>query len=103
MSTIVMTIGAAFVTCFMQWWVALSCMKTLALLSGIEGTILLASAISPPFEDMEKPPKGCIRKIIWQFTEGARLNYPMKYNSLYFNLGLLLLTASFIFSALGDA
>jgi len=79
----------------------LDCVKAIALFLGLEGTALLASALSPPYDEMEVPqPKGILGRILWQFGEGNDLAYPIRYNPVYFYLGLLLLALSMVLTAI---
>ena len=100
MFTIALSLSAALVTCLVHSYAGLSILKTAILFSGLEGTILLAFAISPPYKDMEQVPKGFFRKLIFPFVDGRGLNYPVNYNYVYFYLGLICLAISFVCTAL---
>lgn len=83
-----------------EWYVGLAVLKAVALFFGLEGTVLLSSAISPPHGDMEEMPKGIIKKFLWPFTDGRRLNYPFHYNHVFYYGGLVFLAISFVLSAI---
>lgn len=100
MSTIFLSIVAIALTVTVKSFVGIGFLKLSALFCGLEGTVLLASSISPPHGDMEEMPKGFLKKLHWSFTEGARMNYPFRYNAVYFYSGLILLALSFVLSAL---
>ena|SRR5438105_2617011 len=96
MSVVILSTVAVLITFVLKSWAHLAVLKTAVLFLGLEGTVLLASAISPPL-DIERPPKG-LKKLTWWFAEGGRLNYPMRYNPVCFYLGLLFMAASIMFS-----
>lgn len=100
MSVVLLSLLSVLVTLVVKYCASITVLKTAALCCGLEGTVLLASAISPPHGDMDEMPKGIIKKLIWPFTDGRRLNYPFRYNHVYYYGGLLLLAISFVLSAI---
>lgn len=78
------------------WDIAI--VKTVALFLGLEGTVLLASALSPPYDQMTEKPKNVFKVIVWSFTQGRDLGYPINYNPVFFYGGLLFLALSLIVS-----
>jgi hypothetical protein len=96
---IALSLLAVFITVAVNWYASLAALKTAALFFGLEGTVLLASAISPP-DDMEEMPKNLLKKFMWSFTEGRRLAYPTHYNPVFFYGGLVFLAVSFVLSSI---
>ena len=96
-----LSIAALIIAAFMHLKVGVAVITAIALFLGLEGTILLASALSPPYEYMElERPKGFLKRLRWEFTVGRSLNYPVNYNPVFFYGGLLLLAVSFVLSAI---
>jgi hypothetical protein len=100
LSTIVLSVVVVLLTLAVKWWAGIALVKAAALLVGLEGTVLLASAISPPHGDMEETPRGLLKKLAWPFIEGRRLAYPIRYNAVFFYGGLAFLAISFVLSAI---
>lgn len=100
MPTIVLTIIAGLLTLVVKCWVGIGVVKTAALFCGLVGTVLLASSISPPHGEMDEMPKGFFKRLSWPFTEGSRMNYPFRYNAVFFYGGLAMLALSFVLSAI---
>lgn len=98
MFLIALSLVATLLTSLVKLCAGLTVFKTVGLFLSLEGTVLLAWAIPPP-DGMEEGPKGLFKRLIWQFKEGRRLNYPMRYNPVCFWLGLLFLAGSFVLSA----
>ena len=99
LSAIALILLAALLTGAIKWYASIAALKAVALFFGLEGTVLLASALSPA-GDMEERPKGLRKKLVWSFTEGRRLNYPINYNPVLFYCGLLFLAVSFVLSSI---
>lgn len=99
MSEIALSLLAVFITVAVQCYASLTALKTAALFFGLEGTVLLASALSPP-DDMEEMPKSLLKKFMWPFTEGRRLAYPIYYNPVFFYGGLMCLAFSLVLSSI---
>ena len=79
---------------------SIAIIKAAVLFLGLQGTIFLASALSPPHDAMKLyRPKGLLRKLKYELTEGRKLSYPINYNPMFFYGGLLLLALSFVLSA----
>lgn len=100
MSTIVLTLVAVFLTTAVEWYACISALKAAALFLGLEGTVLLASALSPPLGRKEEIPRDFLKMLLWPFTEGRHLAYPLEYNPVFFYGGLVFLAASFVLSAI---
>lgn len=100
MSIFLLSLLSALITVAVKCYASIAVLKAVALFFGLEGTVLLASAISPPHGDMEEMPKGLINKFLWPFSDGRRLNYPFNYNYVYYYGGLLFLATSFVLSAI---
>jgi hypothetical protein len=100
MTAIILSLLAVLLTVVVKWYAGISVLKAVALFFGLEGTLLLASALSPPHGDMEEMPKGILKKFLWPFTDGRRLAYPIRYNPVFFYGGLVFLAASFVLSAI---
>ena len=100
---IALTIAALVIATVMWLIVGVAIIKAIALFLGLEGTILLASALSPPHDAIELArPKGFLKGLRWEFTEGRTWNYPVNYNRVFFGGGLLLLALSFVLSAIPE-
>ena len=96
---IVLSLVALAIAVFMQLVVGIAIIKAVVLFLGLQGTIFLASALSPPHDEMKLyKPKGLLKKLKYELTEGRDLNYPINYNPIYFYGGLLLLAISFVLS-----
>lgn len=83
MITIALTVAAVALAILVKLYTDITILKAAALFLGLEGTVLLASALSPP-QDIEEMPKGLLGAIVWSFTEGRRLAYPTRYNPVFF-------------------
>ena len=103
MVLITLSFAALIIAALMQLIVDVAIIKALALFLGLEGTILLASALSPPRDEVTTArPPGILSGLLWQFKEGRELNYPINYNPVFFYGGLLLLATSFVLSSIPD-
>lgn len=100
MSIILISFLSVLITVAVKYFANIAVLKAVALFFGLEGTVLLASAISPPHGDMEEMPKSLIKRFLWSFTDGRRLAYPIHYHPVYFYGGLLILAISFVLSAI---
>ena len=96
----VLTVIAVFLTIAVWSYASISALKAVALFFGLEGTVLLASALSPPHGDMEEMPKGILKMLLSSFTDGRHLAYPIRYNPVFFYGGLVFLAVSFVLSAI---
>ena len=96
----VLTLIAVFLTMAVWYYASISVLKTITLFLGLEGTVFLASALSPPHGDMEEMPKGFLKMLLWSFTDGRHLAYPTRYNPVFFYGGLVFLAVSFVLSAI---
>lgn len=95
---IALTVVAVLVTVAVAFLACVATIKAVMLFFGLEGTALLASALSPP-TDMEVPKqKGILKRVSWWFTEGRGWNYPVHYNPVFFYGGLFLLALSMVLS-----
>ena len=101
MVLITLSFAALVIAALMHLLVGVVIIKALAIFLGLEGTILLALALSPPRDEMNiaRPPR-ILRGLLWEFKEGSGLNYPIHYNPVFFYGGLLLLAAAFVVSAI---
>lgn len=91
----------AVITGLVAWLSNAPPLTDLALFCGLEGTVLLASMLAPPPGDLRGDPKhGIIAQLLWPFTEGRGLSYPIHYNPIYYRGGLLLLAVSMVLSAI---
>lgn len=100
---IVLTFVALSIAAFMQLVVGVAIIKAFALFLGLQGTIVLASALSPPHDTIEiDRPKGSLKRLRWEFTVGRTLNYPISYNPVFFYGGLFLLALSFVLSEIPE-
>ena len=99
MITIALTVAAVALALVVKLYADITILKSVALFFGLEGTVLLASALSPP-QDIEEMPKGLLGAIVWSFTEGRRLAYPVRYNPVFFYFGLGFLAVSFLLSSI---
>lgn len=101
MAVIVPSFIALLITIALKWYVGIATIKTVALFLGLEGTALLASALSPPHDDIRvEQPKRFMKRLAWSFTEGRGLAYPIRYNPVFFYGGLLFLAASMVLGAI---
>ena len=97
----VLTLVAGFVAVAVKFVASVATIKAVALFLGLEGTALLASALSPPRDQMKVDrPKGILKMVLWQFTEGRKLNYPIHYNPVFFYGGLAALALSMVLSTI---
>lgn len=101
MLTIVLSAIALSLAIAVKYYWSVTVLKFIALLLGLEGTVLLASALSPPYDQMSEKPKALHKLIVWSFTEARSLGYPISYNPVFFYGGLLLLAVSMILSVIG--
>lgn len=99
MSAIALTLLAVLLTVAVKWYASIAALKAVALFFGLEGTVLLALALSPP-DDMEEMPNGLLKKFVWSFTEGRHRAYPIHYNPAFFYGGLVFLAVSFVLSSI---
>ncbi len=98
-TVIALSFAALAIAVFMKLVFAIATIKAVVLFLGLQGTIFLASALSPPHEEMKLArPKGLLKRLRYEITEGRNLNYPINYNPMYFYGGLLLLALSFVLS-----
>ncbi|MBI1990885.1 MAG: hypothetical protein HYS65_14420 [Betaproteobacteria bacterium] len=96
----VLTLIAVFLTMAVWYYASISVLKAITLFLGLEGTVFLASALSPPHGEMEEMPKGFLKMLLWSFTDGRDLAYPTRYNPVFFYGGLVFLAVSFVLSAI---
>jgi hypothetical protein len=82
-----------------KYYACITDLKVGALFFGLWGTALLASALSPP-DSIDEMPKGILKKVVWSFSDGRRLAYPIHYNPVFFYGGLVSLAISFVLSSL---
>ena len=103
MAVIALTLVVILVTAAVKFWASVATIKAVVLFLGLEGTVLLASAFSPPHAGMEVPKqKNILKWAWWWFDEGRGWNYPVHYNPVFFYGGLLLLALSMVLSMISD-
>lgn len=99
--TIVLSFFALFISLMIKYWSGISAIEVCALFFGLEGTVLLASALSPPRHDIESPKKnGILNWLKWWRDEGRGYAYPIQYNPVFFYAGLIFLAISMTLSAI---
>jgi hypothetical protein len=99
LSTIALTVVAVLIAAGVKWYASITYLKAVALFFGLEGTVLLSSALSPP-RDIDEMPNGLLARIVWSFVEGRRLAYPIHYNPVFYYGGLVFIALSFVLSVL---
>jgi len=84
-------------------WFGVSGKGLVTLLTGLEGTVALASAFSPATDELSAacPYRG-LRRILWWIFEAWQLRSPVLYFSALFYLGLFLLAVSFFTSSIKE-
>ena len=86
--------------CAFQWF-GVSGLALLALFMGIEGTVALASALSPATDELSAACQyRSLRRLVWWMFESWKFRAPVSYFPTLFYLGLLLLVASLFISSL---
>ncbi len=101
MVLIALSFAALIIAALMHLLVGVAIIKAVALFLGLQGTVFLASALSPPRDDIKLDrPNGLLKRLRWEFGEGRTLNYPIHYNPMFFWGGFLLLAASFVLAAI---
>jgi hypothetical protein len=82
-------------------WFNVSGLSLLALFMGLEGTVSLASALSPATAELRAAchHRGA-RRLAWWMFESWKYRSPVSYNPALFYLGLLLLSTSLFLSSL---
>lgn len=101
MTVIILSLLACALAVGAKFMASISLLKALALFLGLEGTALLASALSPPHNEMDvAKEKNIFKKILWWFGEGKSLAYPIRYNPVYFYGGMVCLAVSMTLSAI---
>ncbi len=104
MFVIALTIVVTVVSVAVKFFVGIGTIKAFALFFGLEGTALLALAFSPDRDEMKVArPKGILKALLWPFTEGRSLNYPINYNPVFFYGGLVGLAVSMVLSTIPAA
>ena len=99
MVLITLSLAALIIAAYMQLIIGVAMIKAVALFLGLQGTVFLASALSPPRDDIKLDrPTGLLKRLRWEFSEGRTLNYPIHYNPMFFYGGFLLLALSFVLS-----
>ncbi len=94
---------ALFLTITIKSCVGIPLINTVALFFGLEGTVLLASALSLPRDEIEVPnKKGFMHWLKWWNAEGKNYRYPVSYNPVCFYGGLLFLALSMILSSISN-
>lgn len=97
MTVIILSFVALFTSMVIKYWASISFIMVFALFLGLEGTVLLASALSPPRYDMESPAKKqFLNWLKWWREEGRGYAYPIHYNPVFFYAGLFFLAVSMI-------
>jgi len=66
----------------------------------LEGTLLLASTLSPPHAQIPEKPKSLLKIVRWSFTEARSLAYPITYNPVFLYGGLFLLAVSMVLATI---
>ncbi len=90
---IVLTFIALAVAAVMHLIIGVATIKAFALFLGLEGTILLASALSPSHDELKVARQSGA-------SDGDEYQTAVRYNRAFFNWGLGLLAASFVLSAI---
>lgn len=93
MLLIALTIVALVMATVMQMIVGVATIKAVALFLGLEGTILLASALSPSHDELKVARQSGA-------LDGDKFQTTVRYNRLFFYGGFGLLAASFVLSAI---
>lgn len=97
---ITLTLVAVALTLIVWWCWSISAIKVIALWLGLEGTALLASALTPPVDQMGSDVPRGLKQIPWWFSEGSTLGWPIHYNPVCYYGGLVFLAASIVLSAI---
>lgn len=92
---IILSVIALCITVFLYFCKNLSIGSWLSLFFNLEGTILLASSLTPV--GLTPPPTGLVKKIKWFFNQEHGI--PLGYNQPMLYAGLLLLSLAAIISA----
>jgi hypothetical protein len=101
LSVIVLSLFALLLTVAVKCYASIVTIKAVALFLGLEGTALLASALSPPHDEIkEDQPRGFLKHFFWWFTEGRNLAWPIRYNPVFFYGGLAFLALSMVLSTI---
>jgi len=93
---IILSLIAICITVLLYYYKNLSASGGLLLLLTLEGTVLLASSLTPV--GLTPPPQGLFRKIKWFFSQQHGI--PLGYNQPMLYAGLLLLFLAAIVSAM---
>jgi len=103
MVTLILSVVALFLTVAIKYYAYISFSNAIALFFGLEGTVFLASALSPPHDEIETPSKkGFINWLKWWHSEGRGYRYPISYNPIFFYGGLLCLAISMSISSISN-
>ncbi|MEX2149070.1 MAG: hypothetical protein WD793_02570 [Steroidobacteraceae bacterium] len=82
------------------WWCGVKGVRLATLACGLEGTALLASALSAPVDEMgDEVPRNWLKQVPFWFGEGSSYGWPVRYNPVCYYGGLLLLAVSITMSA----
>lgn len=98
-SFVLMTITVVFITIAMFYGALLGLRTATALLFGLEGTVLLASAFSTEQLDHASP-KTLFSKLKWYLTRGSEYGVPVCYHPMAYYGGLLFIAISLVLSAI---
>jgi hypothetical protein len=73
-------------------------------LMGLEGTLLLASALTPALDELSTAaPRPIARRLWWWLSEARTFRTPVTYDPLRLYCGLLLIAGSLVLSVLSGA
>ena len=101
MLVMALTVVAILIALATKFIASVGTIEAIALFLGLEGTALLASAFSAPHDEMKVGrPRGILKALLWPFTEGRSLNYPINYNPVFFYGGLVALAMSMMLSTI---
>ena len=101
MLVMVLTVVAILIALATKCIASVGTIEAVVLFLGLEGTALLASAFSAPHNEIKvERPKGILKALLWSFTEGRSLHYPINYNPVLFYSGLVALALSMMLSTI---
>ena len=100
-TVLLLSLGVVLFSGFLQYLASLTLCQFFQVLMALEGTLLLASALTPALDELSAAaPRPRIRRLWWWLSEARTFRTPITYDPVRLYCGLLLIAGSLVLSVL---
>ncbi len=103
-TVLLLSLGVVLLSAVLRSLASLTLGQFFQVLTGLEGTLLLALALTPGLDELSAAaPRPIVRRLWWWLSEARTFRTPVTYDPIRLYCGLLLIAASLVLSVLTSA